>query len=514
MVVLSSNASASVTFAGQYRKWETGDFWIVNTAQDGSPLAGSSFALYDVQDRDVTLNHLDTTISSEAVTDSDGKLHFHNFQVENGETATYYLKQTAVPVGHTIQEQSWPLTVSQGTDGYIVEISGEDYTSSTRTLAVENQLMLLDLTITAQTHRYVNGEKASQIPQRLKDAGYREQTAFHFTITLTAPDQTSTAFEKAIDLADGDPDTDSIKLSIPYGYGYRIQQKTGPFASSISNGRAVMVTEDVTAAVTNTFYYFTADADHTNDETSSRSSLCLNFISVDQEGQLLSGAAFSLTGPAQVKATTDQDRHHFCIGTPGLYYLKQESAPPGYKANNTRYKAKVTSSYRVHTASVNGSTVPAIIETLQLDEAGSKLPPMQEDCYQIQNDLDYVNVRVSVRWRVGRGITKPASAKVAIYANGVLMDTATVSPANNWTYTWKDLPANMRYTVDELNPPAGFYKKVRQTLTNRWTITNSAYLIPMTGDDFDPGLWTAVMIATGTVLAAGGYWLLKKKKKI
>jgi hypothetical protein len=70
------------------------------------------------------------------------------------------------------------------------------------------------------------------------------------------------------------------------------------------------------------------------------------------------------------------------------------------------------------------------------------------------------------------------SAEVTLYANGEEYETVTLTAADNWTYTWYELPAltddgvEISYTVDEANVPEGYSKSVEGSGGN-FKITNT-----------------------------------------
>lgn len=76
---------------------------------------------------------------------------------------------------------------------------------------------------------------------------------------------------------------------------------------------------------------------------------------------------------------------------------------------------------------------------------------------------------------------RPDSIRVQLFQNGVAYgDIVTLTPANNWKYSWLDLPEGFTYTVKEIEVPDGYYITGDGELldADTWQITNT--LSPLT----------------------------------
>jgi len=82
-----------------------------------------------------------------------------------------------------------------------------------------------------------------------------------------------------------------------------------------------------------------------------------------------------------------------------------------------------------------------------------------------------VNVSVKKVWVLDNGGTKTDSVNVALYRDGKVHKTATLSETNGWSYTWEELSDSYDWSVDETDVPDGFTKSVSSS-GNRFTITN------------------------------------------
>ena len=147
-----------------------------------------------------------------------------------------------------------------------------------------------------------------------------------------------------------------------------------------------------------------------------------------------------------------------------------------------------------------------------MDTAGSVLPQLERGVYVIENEVKRTDVKVTVRWRT-IGVSKPSSVKVGLYQDGELIDTVKLSASNKWIYVWEDMPATSEYEVDELNLPSHFHKTIRETVKNRFTISNSSFTIPKTEDEFPLDRWIGGMTVSGAMLASIAYLLWKQKRE-
>lgn len=106
------------------------------------------------------------------------------------------------------------------------------------------------------------------------------------------------------------------------------------------------------------------------------------------------------------------------------------------------------------------------------------------------------------------GKNRPTSVTVALLNGETQVETVTLSAANDWTHTWKELDGLGEWSVKEIKVPSGYRAtyKVRGEVT---TITNTASLI-QTGQLNWP---IPVLAGMGAVLLAVGLFLIFGKRK-
>lgn len=80
-------------------------------------------------------------------------------------------------------------------------------------------------------------------------------------------------------------------------------------------------------------------------------------------------------------------------------------------------------------------------------------------------------VTVNKVWKLDDGGTAADSVTVALLQNGQQKETVTLSAANGWTHTWKNLSLLDNWMVVELNVPEGFSSSITN-IGNSFTITN------------------------------------------
>lgn len=139
--------------------------------------------------------------------------------------------------------------------------------------------------------------------------------------------------------------------------------------------------------------------------------------------------------------------------------------------------------------------------------------------------LDQCEVSVSKVWKGIDGVRCPSSVSVQLYKDGMAYGEAVILNAENrWSYTWSQLNSSAAWTVDEVNIPEGYRKKVTHS-GNHWTITNTKNVqlvksgksmktnvshassfsdriviqVPQTGDDSQQELW--IVLASISVIA-------------
>ena len=114
----------------------------------------------------------------------------------------------------------------------------------------------------------------------------------------------------------------------------------------------------------------------------------------------------------------------------------------------------------------------------------------------VNNSYTAKKITVKKVWSDGSGsqVNRPSSIRVHLLANGTdTGNTVELSTANNWIYTWANLPANdadgktIAYTVVE-EAVSGYTAKYTGTATSGFTITNTKET-PNTADHFNAWGW-------------------------
>lgn len=103
---------------------------------------------------------------------------------------------------------------------------------------------------------------------------------------------------------------------------------------------------------------------------------------------------------------------------------------------------------------------------------------------------------------------RPTSVTVTLYNGDKAVDKVTLSKANNWTHTWKDLDGSGKWSVLETGIPKGYTPSCR-TAGSVVTVTNTAALI-QTGQLNWP---IPVLGSLGALMLFFGIVMLLKRKK-
>ncbi len=156
------------------------------------------------------------------------------------------------------------------------------------------------------------------------------------------------------------------------------------------------------------------------------------------------------------------------------------------------------------------------------------------DGYNIINTHEIETITISGQkiWVDGNNaeLIRPNQIKVAVYADGVEYQSATVTAIsetapNQWSFEFTNLPANrdngtpIEYTIRELDVPAGYEATVEKTndgfvLTNTHTPTPVYEDTPKTGEN-PIGTYTAmtILVITALGITVTGFVASKRKKK-
>lgn len=85
-----------------------------------------------------------------------------------------------------------------------------------------------------------------------------------------------------------------------------------------------------------------------------------------------------------------------------------------------------------------------------------------------------VSVTVNKVWKNDKSSSRPNSVKMQLYRDGKSYGSSvTLNSDNGWKYTWSNLDASYKWTVNEPSVPSGYSKKVSNS-GNSWTVTNTA----------------------------------------
>lgn len=85
-----------------------------------------------------------------------------------------------------------------------------------------------------------------------------------------------------------------------------------------------------------------------------------------------------------------------------------------------------------------------------------------------------VSVTVNKVWKNDKSSSRPSSVKMQLYRDGKSYGSSvTLNSDNGWKYTWSNLDASYKWTVNEPSVPSGYSKKVSNS-GNSWTVTNTA----------------------------------------
>lgn len=102
------------------------------------------------------------------------------------------------------------------------------------------------------------------------------------------------------------------------------------------------------------------------------------------------------------------------------------------------------------------------------------------DAWTITNTRQVKKLELSVTkaWKHNGGKDLPESISVTLFRDDEAFETIKLSDANNWTYTWKDLPDVYRWRVDETDVPAGYTKEIEVDGFD-FVITNTRTINPV-----------------------------------
>lgn len=234
---------------------------------------------------------------------------------------------------------------------------------------------------------------------------------------------------------------------------------------------------------------------------------------VDENGEPLAGATFTLydsNNTVVTSLTTGEDgvAKFGGLQTAGTYTLKETAAPAGYKPTDTVWT--ITIGLVDENPELKLNNDKNVFQKAYEWAMGTSDSAFVNGVLTVEN-VPYEKITVTAKkvWVVPTDVTEPNSVKVALYKDGVVYDTRTLSADNNWTTSWGDLSTEFEWTVDEVSVPSGYTRKVTHR-GNTFTITNYHRDVPVTGDKANIWLWTVLAIAA---VGAVGYVLWDSKKR-
>ena len=493
-VANGSSAEAQITNTYSKKMGEdihhAASFKVVKTDEQGTVLPGAEFTLYDKEN----------SVVNTQTTDSKGEAVFSGFNKE----AEYTLKETKAPEGYVASEQTWTVTVKLKDGDPTIQISQDgSFWNKVFNWVVSTDPDGVDGVLTVVNKQKTGSLTVTKTVENNKKLG---PEAEEYTFSLTINGQT-----QSFKLKDGESKTFE---NLPYGTAYTLLEEIGDDASwnvvSPKDGRVEgTISQDSTTVNFVNRYEYAEKAE------------MVVFSAVKQnskDGKALAGAEFTVYSDKDLKnsvatATTDANgKLAFGFKSEGSFYLKETKAPSGYVLSDKVVELTVsTKSYAVEKVENEDKTITmTIVPVLELKVKGAELLSGSTSVFLLQNDPEtYIDITVNKVWVNDKESGKrPETITVTLYKDGEKYDSKTLSAKTNWSCTWKDLPSQYKWTVDESSLPAGYTKKITQK-DNTFTITNTYSTIVGTGDSSAPILWALLAMTT----AAGAVLTVKKLRK-
>jgi hypothetical protein len=236
--------------------------------------------------------------------------------------------------------------------------------------------------------------------------------------------------------------------------------------------------------------------------------------SVDIPG--LGGAEFLLTDPDGIEKplTTDENGTLTIEFTKdGTYTLKETKAPDGYVNPGTLYTITVDKVFqRVELVDDENAPGGKVWRWFyQLEAAADADYDANTNTLTVKDPPELINIEGEKIWDDGNDIEgkRPKNITVELFADGEKIDEQVVTSANNWKFTFTDLPKmkdgkEIVYTIGEV-PIKGY-----TTTIEGFKITNKHEV--KTGDEMNLGLWISIMImAIAAMCILGVARLLKRR---
>lgn len=463
-------------------------FKIVKTDEDGNKLPGAEFTLYDENN----------AVVKTVVTDENGEAVFSGFM----KAAEYTLKETKAPENYAVSEQTWKVTVKLKEGSPTIKISSDgnfwqnifDWIINTDPDGVDGVLTVVNKLKTGS----ITVSKTVENNMKLGP----EAEEYNFTLTLNGE-------EKSFTLKDGQSKTFE---NVPYGTSYTVAEDGGENVSwnvtVPENAEGLVYQENINVNFVNRYEY-TEEAEMAAFSGIKQSS---------KDNSVLEGAEFTVYSDkdcTEAVGTVVSDaagKIEIGFKSEGIFYLKETKAPAGYVLSDKVIELSVAiEEYQVRNIeNEDGSETVTIVPVLGIKVKGAEQASDSNDAYQLLNDPEtYIDITVKKVWANDKDNGKrPDTITVTLYKDGEKYDSKTIGEKDKWTCTWKDLPSQYEWTVDENVLPAGYFKSVVRN-GNTFTITNTYNPNPKTGDLNMPVLWALLVMAT----ASGAVFTVKKLRR-
>ena len=493
-VANGSSAEAQITNTYSKKMGEdihhAASFKVVKTDEQGTVLPGAEFTLYDKEN----------SVVNTQTTDSKGEAVFSGFNKE----AEYTLKETKAPEGYVASEQTWTVTVKLKDGDPTIQISQDgSFWNKVFNWVVSTDPDGVDGVLTVVNKQKTGSLTVTKTVENNKKLG---PEAEEYTFSLTIDGQT-----QSFKLKDGESKTFE---NLPYGTAYTLLEEIGDDASW-------NVVSPKDGLVEGTISQDSTKVEFVNRYEYADKGEVVVFSAVKQnskDGKALAGAEFTVYSDKDLKnsvaiATTDANgKLAFGFKSEGSFYLKETKAPSGYVLSDKVVELTVsTKSYAVEKVKNEDKTITmTIVPVLELKVKGAELLSGSTSMFVLKNDPEtYIDITVNKVWVNDKETGKrPETITVTLYKDGEKYDSKTLSAKTNWSCTWKDLPSQYKWTVDENSVPAGYNKKISLKDTT-FTITNTYGSIVQTGDSSAPILWALLAMTT----AAGAVLTVKKLRK-
>ena len=215
-------------------------------------------------------------------------------------------------------------------------------------------------------------------------------------------------------------------------------------------------------------------------------------------GEPLAGAVFGIYGDEECTVLIDtitsgeDGRCSYNFSKARSYYIKEITAPGDlYQLSEDVLVVEVTQSWNTETRTTeDGSEVTVIAGTLEASV--DTLEERENGHYLWPSERKTMEVSVEKRFEEDEDQNRPESIPVTLFRDGTMVETATLSAENEWTYAWT-VPMGFSYTVDETEVPRGYEKTIVQ-MDNHFIITNTGIASPATGDNTLLWFWMGLAV--------------------